>query len=71
MTMKSEILKAIRHKCIECCCGQKAEVRLCHLSACGLWHYRLGMEPNPSKTGFAKNPSPTRGVFSRKGHPDA
>lgn len=71
MTTKAEILKAIRRKCIECCCGQVTEVRLCHLSACGLWPYRLGMDPNPSKTGFAKNPSRARGISGGKGGTDA
>lgn len=36
--------KAIRAKCIDCCCGQKNEVRLCPAKDCPLWPYRLGKE---------------------------
>jgi hypothetical protein len=67
MTTKAEILKAIRHKCIDCCCGQIAEVKLCTVQRCELWPFRLGMDPNPSRTGFAKLPAPTRGIFDEKG----
>jgi hypothetical protein len=63
MTTKSEILKAIRRKCLECSCGQMAEVRLCHLQACELWPYRLGMDPNPSQPRGVANPA-SRGAFS-------
>lgn len=34
--------KAIRAKCLECCCGNAAEVRRCRMVDCGLWPYRLG-----------------------------
>ena len=67
MTTKAQILKSIRHKCIDCCVGQIGEVRNCHLQDCSLWPYRFGTDPSPSKTGFAKNPSSTRQVFSKKG----
>lgn len=36
--------KAIRLKCLDCCCGQPNEVRLCSMSDCPLWNYRLGHE---------------------------
>lgn len=36
--------KAIRLKCLDCCCGQSAEVRRCHLESCPLWRYRMGRE---------------------------
>lgn len=42
-------LKAIRAKCIECCCGQVAEVARCHISDCPLWPYRAGR--NPARAG--------------------
>ena len=38
-------LKAIRLKCIDCCCGQLAEVRLCPCNNCPLWPYRMGKRP--------------------------
>lgn len=36
--------KAIRAKCIDCCCGQVAEIRRCSIKACALWRYRMGRE---------------------------
>jgi hypothetical protein len=67
MTTKAEILKTIRRKCIECCCGQLAEVRLCHLSKCELWPYRLGTDPNPAKPRGVANPASRGAVSDRKG----
>ncbi len=36
--------KAIRLKCLDCCCGNSAEVRRCPAHNCPLWRYRLGNE---------------------------
>lgn len=36
--------KAIRLKCIDCCCGNTAEVRKCPATNCSLWRYRMGRE---------------------------
>ena len=36
--------KAIRAKCLDCCCWQEAEVRLCTIKTCSLWRYRMGKE---------------------------
>jgi hypothetical protein len=36
--------KAIRLKCLDCCCWQLAEVVACHIVRCPLWSYRLGKE---------------------------
>lgn len=36
--------KAIRLKCIDCCCGNMAEVRKCDIKSCPLWRYRMGKE---------------------------
>ena len=47
-------LKAIRAKCLDCCLGQANEVRLCPVSDCSLWPYRLGH--NPARKGYG-NPS--------------
>lgn len=38
--------KAIRLKCLDCCCGQSAEVRKCPATNCPLWRYRMGHEEN-------------------------
>jgi hypothetical protein len=44
-------LRAIRHKCIECCGGSFKEVRLCTSYSCPLYPLRLGKNPgrHPSK----------------------
>ena len=36
--------QAIRAKCIDCMCGQLAEVRLCPSRDCPLYSYRMGRE---------------------------
>lgn len=36
--------KAIRLKCLDCCCGNSAEVRRCPATNCPLWRYRMGSE---------------------------
>jgi len=36
--------KAIRLKCLDCCCGSAYEVGLCRIITCALWPYRRGKE---------------------------
>lgn len=36
---------AIKAKCMECCCGQREEVRLCKIETCPIWPYRMGKNP--------------------------
>ena len=36
--------QAIRAKCLDCCCGQANEVRLCPRTKCALYRYRTGRE---------------------------
>ncbi len=43
-------LKAIRRKCLDCCCGSPLEVRLCPVHDCSLYPYRFGK--NPSRKGI-------------------
>lgn len=38
-------MKAIRAKCLDCCAGSQAEVRLCPMLDCPLWPYRKGHRP--------------------------
>lgn len=38
-------MRAIRAKCLECCCDQPTEVRLCESKDCPLWPYRMGHNP--------------------------
>ena len=42
-------LKAIRSKCMECFCGQAKAIKLCNLSECPLFPYRMGKRPKVDK----------------------
>ena len=42
---KAEILKAIREKCLDCCCGQANEVKECVSAKCPLHSLRFGKDP--------------------------
>lgn len=46
---KTSPLKAIRAKCIDCCVGNVAEVKLCHITECDLHPYRMGKNPFRAK----------------------
>ncbi len=35
-----ELLRAIRRKCLECCCGSKKMVAACNIYECPLYTYR-------------------------------
>ena len=48
-------LKAIRAKCLDCCCGQAYEVKLCPCSDCSLYPFRFGNNPNRTGIGNVKN----------------
>lgn len=39
-------IKAIRLKCLDCCCGSSHEVKLCTVTQCPLYLFRLGKNPN-------------------------
>ena len=47
-------LKAIRAKCLDCCCDVPQEVRLCEVKSCPLWPYRMGHNPNRKGIGGMK-----------------
>lgn len=38
-------VKAIRAKCLDCTCQQPLEVRLCPVTKCALWPFRMGKRP--------------------------
>lgn len=52
-------LQAIRAKCLDCCCGQAKEVRLCVCPDCSLFPFRFGKNPNraglTNSGSFSKN----------------
>ena len=42
-------VKAIRAKCLDCCCGSSKEVSLCPVGTCALYSFRFGKNPYRSK----------------------
>lgn len=38
-------IKAIRLKCLDCCCGSAYEVEMCPVKGCPLYEYRFGKNP--------------------------
>lgn len=42
-------LQAIRLKCLDCCAGQRLEIKACSALLCPLWRFRLGIHPNTKK----------------------
>ncbi len=68
MTTKADILKSIRGKCLDCCCGSRVEVSICHLKDCDLWAFRLGRDPDPSRQGIVGNLPSGRSTQSKKQH---
>jgi hypothetical protein len=41
-------MRAIREKCLDCCCQQPSEVRACESVFCSLWPFRAGQHPYTS-----------------------
>ena len=37
---EEELLRAIRRKCLDCCCGSKKMVKVCKTYDCSLYPYR-------------------------------
>ena len=50
-------LQAIRKKCLDCCCGQANEVRLCVCKDCTLYKFRFGHNPARKGVGGKGNPN--------------
>lgn len=44
------VLKAVRAHCLECCCGDSKEVKLCPVEKCALYKYRLGHNPDRTRS---------------------
>src|SRR4029077_11740004 len=42
-------LKALRLRCLDCCCGSAPEVRKCTAVACPSWPFRMGRNPFRAK----------------------
>jgi hypothetical protein len=46
-------LKAIRARCLDCCCDSPTEVRKCSAVDCPSWPFRMGMNPFRAKRQFS------------------
>ena len=47
-------IKAIRLKCIDCCCGSATKVKLCPVSNCPLHDFRFGKNPYRKKREYTE-----------------
>ena len=56
-------LKAIRLKCLDCMCGNAAEVRRCPCEDCTLYPFRFGKNPNREGIG-SKQPFKPSSTYS-------
>lgn len=45
MEYKTNPVKAIREKCLDCCCGSNIEVKLCNIVSCPIYPFRFGKNP--------------------------
>lgn len=55
-------IKAIRAKCLDCCCNQQNEVKLCTCTDCPLYPFRFGKNPYKAK----RNLTPEQLVAKRE-----
>lgn len=42
-------IQAIRAKCWDCANGSRREIRLCNITHCSLWAYRMGRRPKDAR----------------------
>lgn len=47
-------VKAIKEKCLDCCCGQWQEVQLCPKENCALHAFRFGKNPYRAKREYSE-----------------
>lgn len=47
-------LRAIRKKCIDCCCDSTKSIKFCEIADCTLWPYRFGVRPSTAKRRYGK-----------------
>lgn len=50
----SNPLKAIRAKCLDCCCMSANEVKTCTSESCALYPFRLGKNPYRKKKEYTE-----------------
>lgn len=47
-------IKAIRAKCLDCCCDSSNEVRMCTITDCPLYPFRFGKNPYRTKREYTE-----------------
>lgn len=47
-------LRAIRFKCLDCCCGSYYEVKMCTCENCSLYPFREGRNPFVAKREYTE-----------------
>ena len=61
-------IKAIRAKCLNCCCDHPSEVRNCTVKNCALYPYRMGHRPKATTDtigeSFSENEQETSGILN-------
>lgn len=62
-------LKAIRLKCVDCCCGSSNEVKLCTATKCPLYPFREGVNPNRKPREFTEEQKAALVSRLRKNNP--
>lgn len=59
-------IKAIRAKCLDCCCGSSSEVELCTCTGCALYPFRRGRNPYRAKPELSEEEKARRAELARK-----
>jgi len=62
-------LKAIRARCLDCCCDQPSEVRKCTAADCPSWPFRMGKNPFRKKPVLSKKERQRRAALLRGAPP--
>lgn len=65
MTTKTQILKDIRTKCLDCSCGSMREVKKCTVQTCAIYSYRFAKDPSPARKGNVENLSPAGMIYEQ------
>ena len=74
MEYKTNPVKAIREKCLDCCCGSYLEVEKCTAERCPIFPFRFGKNPFRQKremTEEQRNAIRDRLSKSRKSNSDS
>lgn len=52
--MQTNPVKAIREKCLDCCCNNANEVSVCPAEDCPLYQFRFGKNPYRKKREYTE-----------------